>query len=773
MAMAIGFFGLKMLMQQRPQFTGQPMRFSKTELVQESPQVVIRKGSDDISIIKPAQPEEAEVQFRMRGRRDYRGLRTIIDMSGEVRARYVLTNTFEEPIFLLFRCPHPRTAVGTAQGPLVGALKLECLAPGLAENTKEAWLWSGSVEARGSVVIALSYQVAAIKGISYRMNEASGNPVKQLRVTLVREDLAAMAFETGQGTLPTAGDTVVWERKDFLAPDFFSASIMEGRNLFSALSQLLEIGPLVSLLFLVSVLAVVLARQSVTVIQVLTISAAFAVYFPLILYLSSRFAFTLALVIAVVVPGVLILNYGRWLLGFRTGFVGGMIWLALFQVFPTLAVFAGWNRGMVLLSLGIVTLWLLINLQNRVLRRRSLLAGLIGLLAGPGAVWAGEVQVIVPAELARTLLGPKPGEKAPLIAFEHAQYRIGQEAAYFRVGLLVPFQVLRAGNEPITLFDTPVHLQESHLEMGGGAAPAQLAILDHRPALHVANPGQGVLRLAYRVPVQPHEGKKRAQVPLFTGSAGTILLESVRGDLEFANGSLWEKSGAGKTNRYEIGVTGGTSLAIEWRDRDEDGPSGEGPWIEGGRALYGIGITKAQHLTVMHSDGSCAHFVEVELPVQPTEEFKMRLPAQARLVSASVDGIEVASPTVEGQVCRIPLPARVPSQMAHRLSCRMTFPPVRLGFVGSLDLALPQVDHTVGRLEWVVALPGGFDVQVVASGMELQASAPDLSRFGDYGRILQAHPQTALVKDLAPPGSVQVNLKYRQRIPGLQEFRRE
>ena len=44
MAMAIGFLGLKMLMQQRPQFAGQPMRFSKAELVQESPQVVMRNN---------------------------------------------------------------------------------------------------------------------------------------------------------------------------------------------------------------------------------------------------------------------------------------------------------------------------------------------------------------------------------------------------------------------------------------------------------------------------------------------------------------------------------------------------------------------------------------------------------------------------------------------------------------------------------------------------------------------------------------------------------
>ena len=40
---ALGFFGLRMLMQERPQFVGQPMRSSMTELVQESPRIVMQR----------------------------------------------------------------------------------------------------------------------------------------------------------------------------------------------------------------------------------------------------------------------------------------------------------------------------------------------------------------------------------------------------------------------------------------------------------------------------------------------------------------------------------------------------------------------------------------------------------------------------------------------------------------------------------------------------------------------------------------------------------
>ena len=76
-AISLGFLGLKMLMQERPQFVGQPLSVTKAVLVQESPQVVTRKVSDDVSVIKQASPEFSDVHFNMNGRRDYRGLKTI------------------------------------------------------------------------------------------------------------------------------------------------------------------------------------------------------------------------------------------------------------------------------------------------------------------------------------------------------------------------------------------------------------------------------------------------------------------------------------------------------------------------------------------------------------------------------------------------------------------------------------------------------------------------------------------------------------------------
>jgi hypothetical protein len=368
---SFGFLGLKMLMEQRPEFVGQPMRVAQAELVQESPQIVLRKLSDDISMIKATQPEFSDVRFDMNGRRDYRGLRTIRDMSGEFRARFILSNAFEEPIFVLFKCPHPRTENGDSQTVLAGELRLQASTNGLQESVKDAWIWSGSLGPRSQINIDISYQVASLKAVTYKVTSQSANQVKHLRVTFHRTDLASMRFESGDGSKRPRGDTVVWERRDFLAPDFFSGIIEESRSLYGSLSRLLEMGPLISLLFLLSVSAVILVRQRLTAVQMLTIAAGYALYFPLILYLSANLSFLWALIIAVVVPGALLVNYARYLVDTRLGLIGGAFFLVLFWIFPTLGALAGWNRGMVLLCLGIMTLAVLINLQNRALRERA------------------------------------------------------------------------------------------------------------------------------------------------------------------------------------------------------------------------------------------------------------------------------------------------------------------------------------------------------------------------------------------------------------------
>ena len=771
-AISLGFFGLKMLMQERPEFVGQPMRLTRAELVQDSPQIVVRKVDDDILVIKPAQPEFSDVRIDMKGRRDYRGLRTIMDMSGEFRARYTLTNAFAEPIFVLFKCAHPRTESGDSQTLPAAELRLQTSANGDQENTKDAWFWSGTIEARGSAVIEISYQCASLKGVSYRVGDQTGNQIRHLRVAFHRQDIPSIRFESGDGFRTTLGETVVWQRQNFLAPDFFSAQIVESRNLFASLAQLLEIGPVVCLLFLLTVLAVVLTRQRLTSIQTLTIAAGYAIYFPLILYLSSRFSFVVALVIAFVVPGALLLNYARWLLGSKLGLLGGLVILLLFQVFPTLAAFAGWNRGMLLLCLGIVTLWVLINLQNQALKRKASIAGLAVLCAFQLSARAGEVQVLLPIDLASNLSQMRRETTNAIIAYESAQYHVREEASFFLVEARVGFEIARVGDLPAPLLGAPVHLRDSHIESSDPDL-ARLVTLTNRLALFVRKTGLGSLRLSYRVPIDNREGKKRVQIPLLAGPSGEVRLESAHSDLEVLTGSLWTTTVSDKLTVYEIGVAGEDLLVIEWRGPGDSGPLGPGSPAASSREFYGIGLTRAQNLTVINSDGSCTHFAEFQLPAFQTEEFRLRLPAKARLISVSVNGNEISSPIIEDQLCRIRLPSREVRQTAHHLSFRISYPTIRLGFVGTVELTLPEVFQTTGTLEWVLSLPNGFETQVISSGLETQKAPADLERFGDYGRISKSRPHIYLAKDLAPPGSVGLSLKYRQVVPGLFDPRSE
>ena len=761
-AISAGFFGLKMLMNERPEFVGQPLRVTKAELIQESPRVVARKVSDDVSVIKAIQPEFSDVRFDMTGRRDYRGLRMIQDMSGQCRARYVLTNIFDEALFVLFKCPHPRTEHGAEQNLRAAELRLQSSIVGVQENSTNAWVWSGRLEPHQATAIDVSYRAASLKGVTYRVLPQDVNQVNQLRVAFHRNDIPSMRFESGEGAKPDSGEAVVWERKDFLAPDSFSAEIEETRSLHLSLLRLLDIGPLITLLFLSSVSAVLIARQRVTAIQLLTIAAGYAFYFPLILYLSANFSFHWALIIAVVVPGVLLVNYARWLLGPLLGLVGGIAFLGLYQVFPTLAALAGWNRGMLLLCLGIVTLAVLINLQNRALKRASVIVlALVALNAS-----AAEVQVILPAELASKVVEQKRETISTQVAFEPVHYEVRHESTHLHVEARLGVEVLRTGEGPTPLFGVPVYLHESSVEPKDSEV-ARIVTVTNRLAVLAQATGRGKLRLVYRVPVQDREGKKRAEIPLVLSAPGNAHFESAHSSVEFLNGMLWAKSTADKVTAYEIGMAGAETLILEWPEQQ----GADGTLVPGKPAsamdFYGIGLTRAQNLTIINSDSSCTHFAEFELPAVQSDEFRLKLPAKARLISASVNGTEIGSPAVDNQLCRIRLPGRDAQRTTHRVSLRIGYAPVPLAFIGNAELMLPEVFQAAGTLEWVIALPNGFETQVISSGLEAQKGPPDLTRFGDYGRILKSHLHIYLAKDLAPPGAVNLVLKYRQVVSGM------
>lgn len=754
---ALGFLGLAMLMEERPQFAGIPVRFSSVELIQDSPAVVIRRASDDVALWREIHPDRSDIGFLMRARRDYRGLRTIIDMDGQFTGRYTISNRFDEPLFVLFKCPHPRAA---NQEPInTSGLTLAADGAGEQENGTAAWLWSGEIGARESREITVSFGTAALTGLRYNVESQHGHPIESARITIRVEDMPNVHFESAAGRVEPNDGMVVWERQQFLGPDHFSARLIETRSLFTALRQLVEIGPLVAFLFLVAVMSVVLTRRRLTALQIFTISAGYAFYFPLILYLSAKFSFWVALVIAAAVPGLLLLNYARWLLGFRLGVIGGVIFLLLYQIFPTLAAFAGWNRGLVLLCLGGVTLFVLIQLQNFALRRETALALFVAGIACTSATAAETVQVIIPGEL---IPSGTAQQRMPhgRISVGIARYEMNVFERYLDVTASAPVEVTAVGLADSPLFRSAVHLNEVQVPDF-----ARLLGAGDRWLLEGIGLGSGGIRVNYRVPWEPSGNQLRASVPLMNVPSATAILHSPRDDLDIRGAQVWGEERDGERVRYEIGLSGTNSFIIALSNATAR-PTG-GSTDEARDPLYGIRILESQQLTIVHSDGSCSHFAEFRLPGSHPPAFGIRLPDGVTLISTSVDGAEREKPELRNGELLIPLGVSEPRLDHRRVSLRLAFPRVKLKFIGFAEFELPQPNTTIGTLKWTIVLPTGFQTQTVSSGLDALKAPPDLTVFGDYGKILRSHDQLSFYKDLLPPIAVKVRLRYYQLIPGI------
>lgn len=772
--MTMGFVGLRWLLEQRPQFVGESTAASRVVLVQESPQVITRRQSDDVSVVIPAEPLRSDIEIQMRGRRDHRGLRTLSDMAGTVRARYVITNQYAEPLWVLLRMPHPTMEPGDDAASFVGGLRLVAQPEGMQEQGARGWFWSGRIGPGETASVEMSYQASALRGLQYRILAPGGLPGGHVRVVFRRQDLGSTRFETGDGQVRTESDEVVWERSGYLAADAFTARIVESRSLYDSLSQLLEMGPILGLLFLGTVMAVILGRQRMTALQVVTLAAGYAIYFPLILYLSSRFSFAVALLISGLVPGVLLVNYSRWLVGTGAGLLGGPVVLLLFQVFPTLAAFAAWNRGMVLLCLGVVTLAVLIQLQNRGLRRALSLASMvIAAVAAtvgisPRVEAATGVQVIVPGEWAADWLVAKPSAGGKVVFPNPILYSVRTEHEHLAVTASIEVVLPEKEELPQRLFAVPIHWQAWKFE-GQSSADAALTATTNGIGLWSRSPGPGKLTLTYRVPVDHRDGRLWATVPLVPGVPGTAVVEAATEDLVTVGGVIWSRTRDGERVMAQVGVAGEPALSLNWANVGGRGEPGRGGADRNALGVFGIGLPRADHLTVLNSDGSCTHFAEYELPAARGDAFRVRLPPEARLISLAIDGNESSAPPMDDGWCLIELRPRESKQNTQRVSLRLAYPIQHLGFMGTLELALPEVQQTAGVMEWVVTLPNGYVNQVISSGLETQVSTPDLSRFGDYGQVLKTHPQVFLSKNLAPPGLVRLTLRYRQRVGGVFE----
>jgi hypothetical protein len=420
----------------------------------------------------------------------------------------------------------------------------------------------------------------------------------------------------------------------------------------------------------------------------------------------------------------------------------------------------------VLLCLGGVTLFVLMNLQNHALRRSAAAALTALLLATPASLPAQEVQVLFPGRLV-DVPGFAPADRPTVVlSLGIAQYAISLHPRFLEVEASVHVEAHRKGGTAYPLFRQPVHL----LEM---TPPASLRFATVSNVLHlqVVEAGEGTIRLRYRVPLAASGNRVSAQIPMLEVPSGSVEFAASRADLEFQGGSVWQKQTDNGSTRYELGVAGGEPLIVGWTGRlaeiaggidgaaDDTGPAGD--------PIYGIRIPHSQHLTIINSDGTCSHFAEFQVPTAQPGPLDLQLPPDTQIISVSIDGVERERPRVSGARARIELPWANAGPQNRRVSLRLAYAPRPLKFMGQVELSLPQTDTTIGTLIWVIALPPGFQTRVLSSGLDVQHEPPDLAGFGDYGRVLRSHALVSLAKSLLPAIPVLARLKYYQRIPDM------
>ena len=767
--LSVGFLGLGFLIQERPQFVGQ--RLSPPQLVfeQPSPGLLLRNDSSDVNVVEPAHPTRAYVDVTLNTIPDHRGLKTMHSLNGRFEGRYEIENPEKEPIHFLMKCEHPRFARSGAV-PL-SSVKLSANPDTTITETAMAWFWTGEIAVGETAHLGLTYDMPGrLREFRYKMDRIGDGSIPYSRLTMQTTGHGEVHFKDSKGTAePSTPQEIVWERHQFFPPETYTAEVAPTRSLHSALTHLVQIGPLLLALFLITLVSVLYARCDMTVLHVFTLSAAYAIYFPLIVYLSVKFEFKTALFVSIAVSGALLLNYGRLLLGARWGVLAGVLVLAIFQVFPTLTAFAGWNRGMVLLCLGVITLFVLIDLQNRSMKRVTTTAALTLLFLNASA-WTSPAQ-----EEAQTLPSapsvygppwiaysppPTPEEK-PSVSLDLAHYEMTLDDGYVDVRVRVPFAIHGDSRAFHVLFDDPVFAVERAVP-----AHALLTLREGALGLLPVAEGEGELTLRYRAPLTESGDRVDAQIPLCLAPAGTIELIARRDNLEFENAVLWQKTTLDESIRYDLGVAQATAFTIGWQEGDKitEPPSSPGrPTLEASSETYGIGIVSSDQLTVVNSDGTCLHFAWYELPAFHADSFEVTVPQEARILSASLDQFEIEEPILTDGRCRIPVETAQDAQ-PRRLLLRLSYPRVRLGFLGHLQFDLPEVTKTIGELSWTIVLPQGFQTQVTTSDLNPSPCSLPLDDFGSYQGILIERTTTPLSKSLAPPRRASAKLRYCQNV---------
>ena len=785
--LSLGYLGMFGLLSYRPQFIAWGLTPFTQVVHQASPIVTTRPVSAPDTEYKVKGATTAHITYKLQSNEDWRGLKGARSLAGTFEGEFHVLNTSSDDEFLAFKLPFPTRSNKNDWQPLtqqaIGAKKFEVQgAPdGEIQTTSAGWFWSGVLPAGDEAIFHLIYDTGNLSKGTYGLSKDTVAAPGEHHIAVSLDRDVPMSILGGQENGKRVDqDNYTWEQplRSNGVPQGFS--LRPGFSVLDALTRLLQLAPLVTGMYLVTLLSLLTAKRKSNATELVLLALVFGYYFPLVTYLCARYPLPQSIGIAFIASAAIMLNYLRFLVGNRRSVIHGLLLLLLFQVTPTVLAFQQWERGLVLLILGGVALLAIVNMQTARLKQSgpaaaALLLGLMTMQPESQAasiqnskgqtwetLWQATQTPTSPAEDA-----PKPGDKPDpssevvgerRLITSLATYEMTLGKSYLESTVQASVEVL--GESLSTCEVMPGGAYISRMDL-----PKFLRPLPEKKSLTLllTAAGTGRLALDYRCPIEKLGEARSCTLPLLKTISGKLTMHSTRDDLLFYGGEVWSKKTTGKATVYRVGVADSNFLTIRWGgppvlDSEEDPPH-----MTPGAAH--IQVVQSQHLTLIQKERRVSHFARFVLAERHRlRSLDLHLPADFEIVSLVAQGFSVTPPAITSGLCHIPLGASTNSPSSREIQLHLRKKLAPIGFTGNWEFLLPRTSETEGAIQWTLAGPSNFRLENQSSDLNASSTDPPLA-FPSYRALLAVCDPIHLEGTVISQGELKAHVRYVQEIP--------
>lgn len=786
--LSLGYLGMLWLIDIRPQFIAWGLNPPEHEVYQESPIVSTRPVDAQDTAYKVKGVTSANITYDLHPNPDWRGLKQARTLSGQFRGEFRMANPSSHDEFVAFRLPFPvktskegdEVSKRTQEIPAT-KFEVQGAPDGETQTTAAGWFWSGLLPAGGEAVIHIDYDTGHLRKGSYGLSkEAQEEPGEHEIAFSISEAVPFAVIGGLEAGKLVDESSYTWDHSLRADEGPRGISLRKGFGILDAMKRLLQLAPLVTGLYLVTLLALLTSKRTASSSEVALLGLIFGYYFPLVTYLCARFELYTSITIAFVASAAIMINYLRFLVGNRRGVIEGMVLLLLFQVIPTAMAFQQWDRGLILLSLGGIALLAIVRMQTARLQQSAMAvsAALLCLMVLQPEGQAARLQEQTGGswkELGQALEEPAspPGDGLDLDRTQDpstdeisnrqlitplATYEVAMEDGYLEATAEAHAEALGHGQTTCEIMPGKTYISRMVL-------PKFLRPLPERKNLTLLLTGEGVgkLVLEYRSPIEKLGEARSCTLPLLKTVSGKMTLRSIHDDLTFYGGEVWSKKTSGQTTVYQVGLAGSPSLTVRWGGTPLPGSDrSPGP---GFAHADRIQVIQSSHLTTIHNEMRVNHLALFELVEHHSlRTLELQIPPEYEIVTLLAQGFSVTPPLITEGLCKIPLGTCTedPKSREIMLRLRKDLPPI--GFRGTWEFLLPRTTGTEGSIQWTLAGPQHFRLRHRGSNLEIPPPPLRLA-FPDYQALLGVRNSISLAGTVIAPGDLKVKLSYIQEIP--------